>query len=118
MHPSAMRETVRPVRPSCVYSMKGYYCGLRPFAPPPRIAPMNRDHARRSMRALAVALTLGATPLRAQQPPLNPNQQLAHDVYKELIETNTSNMTSGTTAAAQEMAKRYRDAGFAESDIF
>jgi hypothetical protein len=24
MHPRARRETVRPVRPSCVYSMEGY----------------------------------------------------------------------------------------------
>jgi acetylornithine deacetylase/succinyl-diaminopimelate desuccinylase-like protein len=65
----------------------------------------------------AIALTVSAA-LSAQQAPLTPNQQYAHDVYKELLETNSSTMTAGTTIAAQEIAKRYRDAGFAESDIF
>ena len=64
------------------------------------------------------AMALCAVTVRAQQAPLTPNQQVAHDVYKELLETNTSTMTAGTTIAAQEVAKRYRDAGFPESDIF
>jgi acetylornithine deacetylase/succinyl-diaminopimelate desuccinylase-like protein len=63
-------------------------------------------------------LPAGAARLLAQQPPLNPNQQVAHDIYKQLIETNSSTMTAGTTIAAQEVAQRYRDAGFPESDIF
>jgi len=66
----------------------------------------------------ALAWSFCGAPTRAQQPTLTPNQQLAHDVYKELIETNSSTMTAGTTGAAQEMAKRFRDAGFPESDIF
>ena len=76
------------------------------------------------MRAPAVlpvaslSLAFFAAVLPAQQAPLTPNQQFAHDVYKELIETNTSTMTAGTTGAAQEVAKRYRDAGFPASDVF
>jgi acetylornithine deacetylase/succinyl-diaminopimelate desuccinylase-like protein len=66
----------------------------------------------------ALAIVCSGPRLMSQQPALNPNQQLAHDVYKELIETNSSTTTAGTTGAAQEMAKRFRDAGFAESDIF
>lgn len=66
----------------------------------------------------ALAVAFGGGSLAAQQAPLTPDQQFAHDVYKELIETNSSTMTSGTTVAAQEVAKRYRDAGFAEGDIF
>lgn len=65
-----------------------------------------------------LALSLGGGRLLAQQAPLTPDQQFAHDVYKQLIETNSSTMTAGTTDAAQEMAKRFRDAGFPESDIF
>lgn len=65
--------------------------------------------------ALAFAL---AASLAAQQAPLTPSQQFAHDVYKELIETNSSTTTSGTTVAANEMAQRFRDAGFPEGDIF
>ncbi|MBM4195361.1 MAG: M20/M25/M40 family metallo-hydrolase [Gemmatimonadetes bacterium] len=54
----------------------------------------------------------------AQGRPLTPTQQLAREVYQELIELNTSTNTSGTTIAAQAMARRFRAAGFAESDMF
>ena len=74
----------------------------------------------RTSSCLCSALALGALSvhLRAQQPSLTPTQQLARDVYQELIETNSSTTTQGTTGAAQAMAKRFRDAGFPESDIF
>lgn len=68
-------------------------------------------------RLLAFALAIFAGSLPAQAA-LAPNQQLARDIYKELIETNSSTMSAGTTEAAQKMAKRFRDAGFPEQDIF
>ncbi len=64
----------------------------------------------------AVAIALAAATAQAQQ--LTADQQLAKDVYKELVETNSSTMTSGTTVAAEAMAKRFRAAGFPETDIF
>lgn len=71
------------------------------------------------LATLALAMSFaGVARVRAQQAPLTPNQQAARDIYKELLETNTSVMTAGTTIAAQQIAKRYRDAGFAEGDIF
>lgn len=63
-----------------------------------------------------IAAALLPAPAAAQQ--LAPHQQFLRDVYKELIEINTSVMTSGTTVAAEAMAKRFRDAGFPEQDIF
>jgi acetylornithine deacetylase/succinyl-diaminopimelate desuccinylase-like protein len=50
---------------------------------------------------------------------LNANQQLARDIYKELIEINTTNDADpgGTTQAAEAMAKRLRSAGFPEADV-
>lgn len=63
-------------------------------------------------------LALVASSSVAQQTPLTANQQLARDTYQELIETNTSTNTMGTTAAAEAMAKRFRDAGFPDRDIF
>jgi acetylornithine deacetylase/succinyl-diaminopimelate desuccinylase-like protein len=66
--------------------------------------------------ALSCALAT-AFPAARQAPPLAPHQQLAKDIYKELIEINTT-PSRGTTVAAQAMAKRWRDAGFAEGDIF
>lgn len=64
----------------------------------------------------ALTLTIAAAPISAQQP--DAARQLLHDVYKQLLEINTSNMTSGTTEAANAMARRFRDAGFPDSDIF
>lgn len=77
-------------------------------------------------RAALVAASIAfAPPLTAQlRTPvytpgaLNPNQQLAHDIYKELIEINTGMTTGNVTPAANAMAKRFRDAGISESDIF
>jgi acetylornithine deacetylase/succinyl-diaminopimelate desuccinylase-like protein len=66
--------------------------------------------------ATLVVLALVVRPAVAQQ--LTPDQQFAKDVYKQLIEINSSTMTSGTTVAAEAMAKRFRDAGFPEQDIF
>ena len=73
----------------------------------------------------AVLLALLSIPLDAQTRGaiyapggLNPNQQLAHDIYKELIEINTGMKTGNVTTAAQAMAKRFRDAGIPESDLF
>ena len=49
---------------------------------------------------------------------LTTNQQLAHDIYKELIEINTGMKTGNVTPAAQAMARRFRDAGIPDSDLF
>ena len=49
---------------------------------------------------------------------LNANQQLARDAYKELIEIETGVATGNITLAANAMAKRFRDAGIPEADIF
>lgn len=71
---------------------------------------------------VAARLILGAivavSPAAARQSPqLAAHQQLAHDIYKELVEINTT-AAKGTTVAAQAMARRFRDAGFADADIF
>jgi acetylornithine deacetylase/succinyl-diaminopimelate desuccinylase-like protein len=63
----------------------------------------------------AFLVALAAAPAGARQ--AAPHQQLAHDVYKELIEINTS-PTRGTTAAVQAAAKWFRDAGVPDVDIF
>jgi len=47
-----------------------------------------------------------------------PDQTLTRDIFKELIEINTTNSTGNTTKAAEAMAARLRKAGFPEADIF
>jgi len=46
----------------------------------------------------------------------NANQELARDIFRELIEINTT-VNMGCTRAAEAMAERLRSAGFPESDI-
>ena len=44
-------------------------------------------------------------------------RKLAHDVFQQLITINTTDSVGNVTTAAEAMAQRFRDAGFAESDI-
>lgn len=44
-------------------------------------------------------------------------KQLSHDIFKQLIEINTTDSVGSTTLAAQAMAKRLLDAGFPPSDV-
>ena len=57
--------------------------------------------------------------IHAQQlvKPDQPTRQLAHDIFKQLIEINTTDSVGSVTAASEVMAQRFRDAGFSESDI-
>jgi len=65
----------------------------------------------------SLALSLAAT--YAQQPlNLTPNHQLARDIFKELIEINTTDTPAGNvTTAAEAMAARFRAGGFPAEDI-
>ncbi len=44
-------------------------------------------------------------------------KKLSHDIFKELIEINTTDSVGSTTVAAEAMAKRLRDAGFPAEDV-
>src|SRR5689334_11963642 len=73
------------------------------------------------MRRFLVAVTTMCVPavVSAQtQQGLTPTQQLPHDIYKELIEINTADSVGNTTLAADAVARRFRAAGFPDSDIF
>src|SRR5262245_32789953 len=49
---------------------------------------------------------------------LAPHQQLARDIYKQLIEINTTDSVGNCTVAAEAMAARLKAAGFPAADIF
>src|SRR5262245_47691118 len=68
-----------------------------------------------SVMVAFVSLSWG---LAAQAPALQPHQQLARDIYKQLIEINTTDSVGNTTVAAQAMADRLRAAGIPAADIF
>jgi len=64
-----------------------------------------------------VILVLWGRYAAGQMPALNPNQELARSIFKELIEINTVHSTGNTTMAAEAMAKRLLAAGYPEADI-
>src|SRR5262249_21947130 len=63
-----------------------------------------------------VALLVATLPASAQMDDAA-TRQLAHDVFKQLIEINTTDSVGSVTAASEAMAKRFHDAGFPENDI-
>jgi acetylornithine deacetylase/succinyl-diaminopimelate desuccinylase-like protein len=65
--------------------------------------------------AAVVMLTLagGREPAHA----LTPQQQLAYDIYKELVEINTVTATGDTARSADAMAARLLAAGFDSADV-
>jgi len=67
---------------------------------------------------VASAVAMVAVAMGAQAPQLSAaDRTLAHDVLKELIETNTSHSVGSTTVAAEAMRKRLLGAGFAAKDM-
>src|SRR5713101_6300350 len=65
--------------------------------------------------ALVSILPVASNPVAAEV--LTPQQQLAFDIYKELVEINTVTATGDTARAADAMAARLRAAGFADTDV-
>ncbi len=61
---------------------------------------------------LAVSMQAQPTPPSDQA-----TRRLALDIFKQLIEINTTDSVGNVTAAAEAMARRFRDAGFPDSDI-
>ena len=70
------------------------------------------------MRILAAAISstfIASTVVLAQTAP---HERRARDIYKELVEINTTDTPAGSvTKAAEAMAARLEAAGFPESDI-
>ncbi len=64
------------------------------------------------------AAAVTSTGSAQQTPQLSPaDRQLAHDLFKQLIETNTTDSVGSVTAAATEMRERLLTAGFAPDDL-
>jgi len=65
-------------------------------------------------RRFAVLLLLGSL---AAAPLDDATRKLAHDIFQQLIEINTTDSVGSTTVAAEAMAKRLLDAGFVAQDV-
>jgi acetylornithine deacetylase/succinyl-diaminopimelate desuccinylase-like protein len=75
--------------------------------------PTNRFAA--GLAALIVLFPLSAWSQQTVLPA--PDRVLAREVFRQLIETNTSHSVGSTTVAAEAMRKRLLDAGFPASDV-
>lgn len=86
-----------------------------------RIAPRYTRRSSMFVGASALAAML-ALPVAAQVAPAGPailssHQQLAREVYKQLVEINSSDSVGSVTNAAEAMAARFRAAGFPAEDV-
>jgi len=70
--------------------------------------------SRLAAASLLVSLTAGAA---AQADGIRPDQAAFRDIYKELVETNTTLSAGSCTEAAEKMAARLRKAGYPDSDL-
>jgi acetylornithine deacetylase/succinyl-diaminopimelate desuccinylase-like protein len=82
---------------------------------------MFRESCRRALRGrlcvAVIAALVAVAPASLRAEALAPQQQLAFDIYKELVEIDTTTATGDTKQAAEAMAARLRAAGFAEADV-
>ncbi len=70
------------------------------------------------MKRFAILLLLVAASAAAAPPPIDAKtKQLAFDIYKQLIEINTTDSIGNNTTAAQAMAARLKAAGFPAADV-
>jgi acetylornithine deacetylase/succinyl-diaminopimelate desuccinylase-like protein len=75
------------------------------------------EFCRRVSRAAILAASIALLPASLRADALSPQQQLAFDIYKELLEIDTTTATGDTKQAAEAMAARLRAAGYAEADV-
>ena len=66
-------------------------------------------------RALAALLASGALAAAAQG--LDPHQQLARDIYREMVEIRTVHPEGDNTALARGVQRRLLEAGFDARDV-
>lgn len=69
------------------------------------------------MIAMATALILISSGARAAEPMPDKGQLAFRELYKELVETDTSVSTGSCTALAEKIAVRFRAAGFADDAV-
>ncbi|HKW35499.1 MAG TPA: M20/M25/M40 family metallo-hydrolase [Candidatus Acidoferrum sp.] len=71
----------------------------------------------RAIRWLLVFGWIGGFISLARAQSLDPTNQLARDIFKQLIEINSTDSVGNVTTAAEAMAQRLRAAGFSENDF-
>ena len=81
-----------------------------------RVSNMTAWRWRTVTMAAVVALATGNIARAAQSLPPGPYQALSHDILKQLVEINSTH-ANGSLVAAQAVARRALDAGYAAADV-
>src|SRR3984957_16835816 len=68
-----------------------------------------------ALAAVMISVAMASVPALADG--LSPQQQLAFDIYKELLEIDTTTATGDTKLAAEAMGARLRAVGFTDADV-
>lgn len=71
----------------------------------------------RTILAMVLFSWIGGFVPQAEAQNLSPADQMARDIFKQLIEINTTDSVGNVSRAAEAMAERLRNAGFAEEDL-
>src|SRR6202522_4529193 len=80
--------------------------------------PVEETYALKLLSAFVSAGLFVVTVSAQQALPLDAvSRQLSHDIFKQLIEINTTDSVGSTTVAAEVMRKRLLDAGFPAEDV-
>jgi acetylornithine deacetylase/succinyl-diaminopimelate desuccinylase-like protein len=79
--------------------------------------PLSATRVLSATKLLGAALLLLAAASAPGSPAARPDQLAFRDLYRELIETNTSHSIGSCTLAAERMAARLRAAGYPEADL-
>jgi hypothetical protein len=74
-------------------------------------------HSTRSLISVAATLTISLGSAVSQAAPSKDNLSLAHDVFKQLIEINTTDSAGNNTTAARAMMQVLVDGGFPATDL-
>lgn len=72
-------------------------------------------HTGQKLIFMAVVMSLGTLFLTAQT--LRPDQEKFREIYKELVETNTTLSSGSCTQAASQVAARLKAAGYPDADL-
>ena len=75
------------------------------------------NHAAAGLAAALLCALLPQASLPAPTDAAATTRSLAHDIFKQLIEINTTDSVGSTTVAAQAMAQRLLDAGWPKADV-
>jgi acetylornithine deacetylase/succinyl-diaminopimelate desuccinylase-like protein len=70
-----------------------------------------------NLRRIAFAVTLLALSITSFAQQLTPDQQLAHDILKQLVEINTTSDVIGTEQSAKAIQQRLLAAGYTADDV-